>query len=219
MDLLSYDSVAVLSFPEQPEYPRPSREVSRELREHLRAVCSSGPFCGLIIAANSRSFAIGARIEEASDLSGVTTFEFARSGQELFREIEFSPLPVVAAIRGFCLGGGLDLALACHGRVAAYDSSFGYPGAALGLMTEWGGSERLPRRVGWAVALQMLVTGERVPATQALAPGLVDELSRRPICCRRPFGPSGGSEQRRYSRNPRSRLYRALRNQSPITDY
>jgi enoyl-CoA hydratase len=176
VDFSSLDSVAVLSFPEQPEYPRLSRDLLRELRDHLHAVCSSSLFCGVVIAANSRSFAVGAKIEEVSALSGLAAFEFARLCQGFFQEIEFSPLPVVSAIRRFCLGGGLDLALACHGRVAAYDASFGCPGAALGLITGWGGTERLPRRVGRAAALQMLVTGERVPATQALALGLVDEI-------------------------------------------
>ena len=176
VDLLGYDSIAIISFPEQPEYPRLSGDISRELREHFHAVCSSGLFRAVVIAANSRSFAVGAKIEEVSKLSGVAAFEFAHLGQGLFREIAHSPLPVVAAIRGFCLGGGLDLALACHGRVAAYNSSFGYPGGTLGLVTGWGGTDRLPRQVGRAAALQMLVTGERVPATQALALGLVNEL-------------------------------------------
>jgi enoyl-CoA hydratase len=176
VDLSSYDSVAVLSFPEQPEYPRLSCAVLAELRDQLRAVQAAGCFEGLIIAANAHSFAVGAQLEEVSRLNGLAALEFARLGQRLFGEIEGSPLPVVAAIRGFCLGGGLDLALACHGRVGAYNSSFAYPGGALGLMTGWGGTERLARLAGRAAALQMFVTGERVPATQALALGLVDEL-------------------------------------------
>jgi len=176
VDLSSNDSIAILSFPEQPEYPRLSRDVLRELSDQLLAVCSSGAFRGVVIAANSRSFAVGAKLEEVTALSGVAAFEFARLGQGICCEIARASLPVVAAIRGFCLGGGLDLALACHGRVAAYDSSFGSPGATLGLVTGWGGTGRLPRRVGRTAALQMLVTGERVPATQALTVGLVDEL-------------------------------------------
>ncbi|HEY6291813.1 MAG TPA: enoyl-CoA hydratase/isomerase family protein [Terriglobia bacterium] len=176
MELSSYDSIAILTFSEEPEYPRLSRDVLAELRQHLRAIQSAGCFEGMVIAANSRSFATGARIEEVSQVSGVAAFGFARSGQATFGEIARSPIPVVAAIRRFCLGGGLDLALACHGRVAAYDSSFGYPGAALGLITGWGGAGRLPKLVGRSPALQMFLTGERVPATQALTLGLVEEL-------------------------------------------
>lgn len=177
MELSSLDSIAILLFPEQPEYPRLSRDVLRELGGQLRAVCSSGAFRGMVIAANSHSFAVGAKLEEVTILSGVAAFEFARRGQGVCREIARSSLPVVAAIRGFCLGGGLDLALACHGRVATYDSSFGSPGATLGLVTGWGGTGALPRRVGRSTALQMLVTGDRIPATQALTAGLVDELA------------------------------------------
>lgn len=177
VELSSSDSVAILSFPEQPEYPRLSRDVLGELRDHVHAVCSSGAFRGIVIASNSRSFAVGAKLEEVAELSGVDAFEFARFGQSVCRKVSQAPLPVVAAIRGFCLGGGLDLALACHGRVAAYDASFGSPGATLGLVTGWAGTCRLPRRVGRSAALQMLITGERIPATQALTAGLVDELA------------------------------------------
>ncbi len=177
MELSSSDSIAILSFPEHPEYPRLRRDVLSALREQLRAITASRAFRGVVIAANSRSFAVGAQLEEVTTLSGVAAFEFARLGQGLCRQIAQFPLPVVAAIRGFCLGGGLDLALACHGRVATYDSSFGSPGATLGLVTGWGGTGSLPRRVGRATALQMLVAGDRIPATQALTVGLIDELA------------------------------------------
>ena len=177
MDLSSYESIAILRFPEQPEYPRLSREVLAALRERLHAVQSAGRFEGLVIAANSSSFATGAKLEEVSELSGLAAFEFARLGQAVLREIASCPIRVVAAIRGFCLGGGLDLALACHGRVAAYNSSFGCPGAKLGLLTGWGGTQRLPPLVGRATATHMIITAERIPATQALTMGLVDELA------------------------------------------
>lgn len=177
MELSSYDSIAILAFPEEPEYPRITRDVLNDLREQVRAVESADCFAGLVLAANSHSFATGAELDEVAGLEGFRARQFALAGQALFRRIERFPLPVVAAIRGFCLGGGLDLALACHGRVAAYDSSFGHPGASVGIVTGWGGTERLPRLVGRAAALQMLLTAERVPATQALSSGLVDELA------------------------------------------
>jgi enoyl-CoA hydratase/carnithine racemase len=174
--LSSYDSIAIVAFPEHPRYPRLSREILARLSDQLRAVQSAECFEGLVIASNSSSFVTGAKLEEVAELSGLQALEFARLGQGVLREIALSSIPVVAAIRGFCLGGGLDLALACHGRVAAYNSSFGCPGARLGLLTGWGGTQRLPRLVGTSAATQMLVTGERVPATQALTLGLVDEL-------------------------------------------
>lgn len=133
-------------------------------------------FRGVLIAANSQSFATGADVQEVAAVEGVPAWEFARVGQAVADDIERFPVPVVAAIRGYCLGGGLDLALACHGRVATYDSSFGHPSAALGLITGWGGTQRLPRLLGKPAAIQILLTGERIPATQALTLGLVDEL-------------------------------------------
>jgi enoyl-CoA hydratase/carnithine racemase len=177
VELLSYESIAILSFSEHPEYPRLSRDVLTELRAQLTAVESASCFGGLVIVANARSFATGAELDEVAALEGFRARQFALEGQGLFARIERFPLPVVAAIRGFCLGGGLDLALACHGRVAAYDASFGHPGTSVGIVTGWGGTQRLPRLVGRAGALQMLLTAERVPATQALSCGLVDELA------------------------------------------
>lgn len=176
VELSSHDSIAIVAFPEHSKYPRLSREILARLSDQLRAVQSAKCFEGLVIASNSSSFATGAKLEEVAELSGLQALEFARLGQGVLREIALSSIPVLAAIRGFCLGGGLDLALACHGRVAAYNSSFGCPGATLGLLTGWGGTQRLLRLVGTSAAAQMLVTGERVPAAQALTLGLVDEL-------------------------------------------
>ena len=133
-------------------------------------------FRGVVIAANSESFPTGAELEEIAILDGAAARQFALTGQTLLAKIAHFTMPVVAAIRGFCLGGGLDLALACHARVATFDSTFGHPGASLGLLTGWGGTQRLPRLIGKAQALQMLLTGDRIPATQALSMGLVDEL-------------------------------------------
>ncbi len=176
MDFHSHNSIAVLTFPPGDGYPRLSTSILNELADLLASIRKESLFHGVVIAANAESFATGADIEELAVLEGIAAREFARMGQGLFNQIEHFPLPVVAAIRGFCLGGGLDLALACHARVATYGSSFGHPGGALGLLTGWGGTERLPRLVGKAQALQILLTGERIPATQALTLGLVDEL-------------------------------------------
>jgi enoyl-CoA hydratase len=130
----------------------------------------------VVISASSRSFATGASLEEVASLEGVAAQEFAQTGQLLFDQIEHFPLPVVAAIRGYCLGGGLDLALACQARVATYDASLGHPGASLGVVTGWGGTQRLTRLIGRAAATHIMLTAERIPASQALTLGLVDEL-------------------------------------------
>jgi enoyl-CoA hydratase/carnithine racemase len=176
LDFHSHNSIAVLAFPLGEGYPRLTRAVLTELADLLATIERDKVFQGVVIAANAESFAIGADLEEIAELKDLAAREFARAGQDVFRKIARFPFPVVAAIRGYCLGGGLDLALACHARVATYDASFGHPGAALGLLTGWGGTQRLPRLIGKAQALQLLLTGDRVPATQALTLGLVDEL-------------------------------------------
>jgi enoyl-CoA hydratase/carnithine racemase len=180
LNFQAHDSEAVLAFPAGAGYPRLTRALLAELAELLAAIRREGLFQGVVIASNEESFAIGADLEEIAALDGIAAREFARLGQSLLGQIERFPIPVVAAIRGYCLGGGLDLALACHGRVATYDASFGHPGVSLGLLTGWGGTQRLPRLVGKTQALQILLTGERIPATQALTLGLVDELVSSP---------------------------------------
>ena len=176
LDLQSHNSVAILAFSASAGYPRLTRPLLTELRRHFATLERADCFRGVVIAANADSFATGADLEEIAALGGIAARDFAAEGQTLFNQIERFPLPVVAAIRGYCLGGGLDLALACRARVATYDSSFGHPGPALGIMTGWGGTQRLPRLLGKAAALHILLTGERIPATQALTLGLVDEL-------------------------------------------
>ena len=177
MELSSHNSVAVLGFPPDAGYPRLTMGVLAELGDLLNEVKLSGLFQGVVIAANSHSFATGADIEEVASVEGAAARDFARAGQSLFNHVANFTLPIVAAIRGYCLGGGLDLALACHARIATYDASFGHPGASLGIITGWGGIQRLTRLIGRAAATQLLLTAERVPATQALTLGLVDELA------------------------------------------
>jgi enoyl-CoA hydratase len=172
----SYNSVAVLAFARDDPYPRLTRETLDKLEDNLREIRRPELFRGVVIASNAHSFVTGADIQEIAHLRGFEARRFAIRGQRLLNSIASFPVPVVAAMRGHCLGGGLDLALACHGRVAAFDSSFGHPGGALGLITGWGGTQRLPRLLGRPAAMQILLTGERIPATQALAMGLIDEL-------------------------------------------
>ncbi len=177
MELRSHNSVAVVTFPAQELYPRLPQSRLQRLEEMLTLLERESAFRGVVIAANENSFATGAEIEEITLLDGETARRFARRGQSLLGRVARFPAPVVAAIRGYCLGGGLDLALACHARVAAYDASFGHPGGALGLITGWGGTQRLARLLGKPAALEILATGQRLPATQALTLGLVDELA------------------------------------------
>jgi len=135
----------------------------------------------MIITGNRRFFSAGADLSEIASLSGPAASRFSEMGQMLMNTIENFPAPVYAAISGYCMGGGLDLALACHRRIASMDAVFGHRGAALGLITGWGGTRRLPRLVGKSRALQMFVAAEKVHAKTALQHGLVDAVATHPV--------------------------------------
>ena len=102
-------------------------------------------------------------------------------GQRLMTAVASFPAPTIAVIQGYCMGGGLDLALACDRRIASTHALFGHRGAALGLITGWGGTQRLPRLVGKARALQMFLAAEKLHAPQALRAGLVDAIVEDPL--------------------------------------
>jgi enoyl-CoA hydratase/carnithine racemase len=135
----------------------------------------------LVVTGNRRFFSAGADLGEIAGLDGPAAYEFSKMGQELMRAVEEFPAPVFAAISGYCMGGGLDLALACHRRIAAPNAIFGHRGAALGLITGWGGTQRLPRLVGKSVALEMFVAAEKLSAEQASAVGLVEAVVEDPV--------------------------------------
>lgn len=135
----------------------------------------------LIIAGNKRFFSAGAELQEIAALDGVTAYEFSKTGQLLMTAIANFPAPVYAAIEGYCMGGGLDLALACQHRIASPHAVFGHRGAALGLITGWGGTQRLPRLIGKACALELFVGAEKVNAARAMRIGLIDAIVDDPV--------------------------------------
>jgi enoyl-CoA hydratase/carnithine racemase len=136
----------------------------------------------LIFTGTGNVFASGADLREIAGVSdGDEAREFALRGQELMMQISQLPLTTVAAINGFCFGGALDLALACGQRIASPDAVFSHPGADLGIITGWGGTQRLPRLIGHARALEMFFTAQRVDAREALSIGLVDAVSEDPV--------------------------------------
>lgn len=149
------------------------------LTEAVRDLAPAGK--PLVITGNDRFFSAGADLNEIVALNGPSAFVFGKMGQALMHEIDRFPAPVYAAVHGYCMGGGLDLALACDFRIASPHAVFGHRGAALGLMTGWGGTQRLPRLVGKARALEMFIAAEKLHARQALAFGLVDAIADNPI--------------------------------------
>ena len=135
----------------------------------------------LVITGNESFFSAGADLGEIAQLSGVDAYQFSKMGQELMDVVAQFPAPVYAAVNGYCMGGGFDLALACDRRIASANAVFGHRGAALGLITGWGGTQRLPRLIGKARALELFVTAEKIDATAALRLGLVDAVVEDPV--------------------------------------
>jgi len=151
------------------------------IMDELKIEAESGQTKGLVITGNDKFFSVGADLNEISQLTAAQAFEFSRQGQALMQAIDQFPAPVIAAIRGYCMGGGMDLALACDYRIAAPNAVFGHRGASLGVMTGWGGTQRLPRLIGKPRAMQMFLLAEMVNADEALRIGLVDKIADDPI--------------------------------------
>lgn len=133
----------------------------------------------VIFTGTGDCFASGANLREILAVSPSEAAAFAFRGQTLMRKI--ATAPAVAAVNGICYGGALDLALACRHRIASPEAVFCHPGSRLGIMTGWGGTQRLPRLIGEAAALEMFLTAEPIDADKALKIGLVDEISPNPV--------------------------------------
>lgn len=170
------DGVLLLQLDSPEGFPRLTRKVLGQLHEHFEDAARLAGRQGMVITGTEQAFAAGADLEEVSALDALEALRFSALGQQLMSRIERCPVPVIAAIRGYCLGGGFDLAMACHLRVAATDATFGHPGGSLGIITGWGGTARLPRLVGCAGALELLTTGRIIDAKEAYRLRMVNRL-------------------------------------------
>ena len=147
-----------------------------EIGSALDAALEDAAVGGIILTGAGRAFVAGADIAVLAAQGAVEARHRARHGQGVFRRIEMSPKPVIAAVNGFALGGGCELAMACHVRIASESAKFGQPEVKLGITPGFGGTQRLARLVGRGRALQLLLTGEQIPATEALRIGLVNAV-------------------------------------------
>ena len=132
--------------------------------------------CVILTGAGEKAFAAGADVTEIQKHNEVSGTIFAQRGQKVFRFIERMSKPVIAAVNGYALGGGCELAMACHVRIASENARFGQPEINLGIIPGYGGTQRLPRLIGLSHALYLLLTGEMISAQKALELGLVVEV-------------------------------------------
>jgi enoyl-CoA hydratase len=130
----------------------------------------------VVLTGAGRAFVAGADIAELNAATPVEAQRISRWGQEVFRKFEVSPKPTIAAVNGFALGGGCELAMACHLRLAAEGAKFGQPEVKLGLGPGYGGTQRLPRLVGKGRALELLLSAEMIDAAEAHRIGLVNRV-------------------------------------------
>jgi enoyl-CoA hydratase len=147
-----------------------------ELGHAIEDVRARQDVAAVLLTGAGRAFVAGADISELVGQTPAGARALALAGQRVFRRFETSPKPTIAAVNGFALGGGCELAMACHIRIASEAAKFGQPEVKLGLTPGYGGTQRLPRLVGRGRALQMLLTGEVIDAHEALRIGLVNAV-------------------------------------------
>jgi enoyl-CoA hydratase len=169
-------STAIVRFNRPAQRNPLSLDTLQELSRTTSALFARDDIPAIIFTGTEDVFASGANINELAQLDTKAALEFSRRGQELFQTIADARLVTIAAINGYCMGGALDLALACDIRVASPSAIFSHPGARLGIITGWGGTQRLPRIVGRANALEFMLTARQYTALDALRVGLITHV-------------------------------------------
>lgn len=170
-------SLAIIRLNRPTERNQLSIATLAELDAAVYALSRCATLSAIIFTGTDDVFASGANIRELRALTPETAVVFAQRGQRLFQNIAEAPQLTIAAVNGYCMGGGLDLALACDVRCASPNAVFAHPGARLGIITGWGGTQRLPRIVGRARAIEMFATAMRIDGRRAHEIGLVDYVS------------------------------------------
>jgi enoyl-CoA hydratase len=176
-------SSAIIRFNRPAERNPLSGATLEELDTAFSALTSRKDINAIIFTGTNDVFASGANIRELRELAPAKAKEFSRRGQQLFQRIAGAPQLTIAAVNGYCMGGALDLALACDIRCASPGAVFAHPGSRLGIITGWGGTQRLPRLIGAARALEMFVTARRVGSREAYEIGLVSKIGEPVLDC------------------------------------
>jgi enoyl-CoA hydratase len=152
-----------------------------DLERVLSELTADDEVGALIFTGTADVFASGADIRELAQLDSAAALQFSQLGQRVMQTIADATQLTIAAINGYCMGGALDLALACDIRVGSLDATFAHPGARLGIITGWGGTQRLPRIIRKGRALELFLTGRRIASAEALEMGLVSSVSDCPL--------------------------------------
>jgi enoyl-CoA hydratase len=176
-------SIAVIRF-NNPAARNPlSTATLHDLERTLSALTLDDNVDALIFTGTDDVFASGANIRELAQLDSTSALDFSKLGQRVMQTIAHASQVTIAAINGYCMGGALDLALACDIRVASSAAVFAHPGARLGIITGWGGTQRLPRIIGRTRALELFATARRIDSKQAQQVGLITRVEDPVLDC------------------------------------
>ncbi|MDQ3389413.1 MAG: enoyl-CoA hydratase-related protein [Gemmatimonadota bacterium] len=171
------DRIATLRMHRPDKLNALDEQTIHELGRVVQEIAGRADIGGVIVTgAGEKAFVAGADIAELSRMGPVDGIEVSRLGQRVFRAIELSRKPFIAAVNGFALGGGCELALACHLRIASESAKFGLPEVKLGIIPGYGGTLRLPRIVGKGRALELILTGGMIDAQEAYRIGLANSV-------------------------------------------
>ena len=179
MDYILYEqngNVATITINREKALNAVNSQVLDELNATLDAVDLATVRCLVITGAGAKSFVAGADIGEMSSLTKAEGEAFGKKGNDVFRKIETFPIPVIAAVNGFALGGGCEISMSCDIRICSDNAVFGQPEVGLGITPGFGGTQRLARLVGAGMAKQMIYTARNIKAADAYRIGLVNEV-------------------------------------------
>lgn len=179
MDYILYEqngNVATITINREKALNALNSQVLDELNATFDAVDLATVRCLVITGAGAKSFVAGADIGEMSSLTKAEGEAFGKKGNDVFRKIETFPIPVIAAVNGFALGGGCEISMSCDIRICSDNAVFGQPEVGLGITPGFGGTQRLARLVGAGMAKQMIYTARNIKAADAYRIGLVNEV-------------------------------------------
>ena len=171
------NNICTLTVNRPKQYNAINLQVLKELDTKLESIKKKDS-CRLVILTGKgdKAFIAGADIQAMQKMNEKEALQFSKMGQDLTIKIEEFNIPIIAAVNGFALGGGCELAMACHMRYASENAVFGQPEVSLGLIAGWGGTQRLPRLVGKGRALEILLSGKNIKAKEAVLIGLINKV-------------------------------------------
>jgi len=175
------DQIATLTINRPDKLNALNKDTLLEIKRAFQKVCLDENIKAMIITGSGeKAFVAGADIKEIAALDESNARSFSENGQEIFRLIENSRKPVIGAINGYALGGGCELALSCHLRIASRNAQLGLPEASLGILPAFGGTQRLTRLIGKGLALEMMLIGNKISAERGTEIGLINQMVDHP---------------------------------------